>query len=153
MPLSKAVTASIVERVNRLDWNALAESLFACGFAMTPAVLSRTECEEIASMFDRDELYRKTINMSQKKFGSGFYKYFKYPLPEPIGELREAIYKHVAPIANEFNQQLNIDQRFPPTHGKLIEQCHAVGQNVQLRSCCTMSRVISTACIKMSTVR
>jgi len=68
------------------------------------------------------------LNLARYGFGRGEYQYFDYPLPEPIAELRSALYRKLAPIANRWNERVRIDVRFPDTHVAFIERCHAAGQ-------------------------
>src|SRR6266480_7031549 len=67
--------------------------------------------------------------MARHGFGSGEYKYFAYPLPPWIAQLRTAIYPPLAEIANKWNGALKSDIRFPPTHTEFLKRCHAAGQN------------------------
>ena len=44
-------------------------------------------------------MFRSRIVMARHGFGSGEYKYFAAPLPEPIATLRSALYPRLAPLA------------------------------------------------------
>jgi hypothetical protein len=66
--------------------------------------------------------------MGRHGFGKGEYKYFAYPLPDTIASLRTALYPPLARVANRWNEQMNIDQRFPPEHAAYIKRCHGGGQ-------------------------
>ena len=47
-------------------------------------------------------------------------------LPTPLS--REALYPHLAPIANQWNAAMGIDVRYPTQHADFIARCHAAGQ-------------------------
>ena len=67
--------------------------------------------------------------MEHHKYGLGEYKYFQYPLPRIVQDLREAIYPHLAPVANNWMNVLNIEKQFPAGLDGLLEHCYANGQN------------------------
>jgi hypothetical protein len=116
-------------RVDALDWGDLGGQLDERGFAITPPVLSGDECLELAGLFDDGDRFRSTIDMARYRFGDGRYRYFDHPLPTPIGPLRTAFYRHLAPIANDWSRKLGGDaEAFPLTHAGLLERCHAAGQ-------------------------
>jgi hypothetical protein len=66
--------------------------------------------------------------MERYRFGLGEYKYYQYPLPGLIQQLREGVYPKLAPIANNWMRVLNIDQHFPESLAQLLELCHAQNQ-------------------------
>ncbi len=105
MPLNQSATGGIIQRIAELDW-ASVRSLWSCGYHLTESLLSESERLALAAMFEDDSLFRKTTNMAHHNYGSGFYKYFKYPLPEVIAQMRVAFYEHLVPTANAFNEAL-----------------------------------------------
>jgi len=46
-------------------------------------------------------------------FGKGEYRYFKYPLPDLIAGMRTALYPRLAGVANEWNERMGLEQRYP----------------------------------------
>ena len=67
--------------------------------------------------------------MARHGFGKGEYRYFRYPLPALIGQLRTALYPRLAPLANGWNERMGIEARYPQEHEAFVEACHAAGQN------------------------
>jgi uncharacterized protein len=98
------------------------------GFAIIKNVLSKAECDQLIQDYNADDRYRKTITMERYRFGLGEYKYFRYPLPDLINNIRETVYPQLVPVANQWMALLNIDTRYPPTHPELKAICHDKGQ-------------------------
>ncbi|MGZ3751806.1 MAG: 2OG-Fe(II) oxygenase [Mucilaginibacter sp.] len=117
------------QRIEQLDWNAITNQMHDHGYAGVGNILTSDECDVLKQQYDNREIYRKTINMERYRFGMGEYKYFNYPLPGIIQQVRESVYPHLAPIANSWMKVLNIDKHFPPSLLGLLEQCHAHQQN------------------------
>jgi hypothetical protein len=115
-------------RVASIEWDALARALDTDGYAVLPKLLTLPECKRIRAMYTRDELFRTRIVMARHGFGRGEYKYFSYPLPSPLAELRDALYQGLAPIANRWNEMMGVDERFPEAHATFLRRCHAAGQ-------------------------
>jgi hypothetical protein len=123
-----AARAAIADRIDALDWRALAAQLDEHGFAATAEVLTAQECGELAGLFDGDG-FRATIDMARHRFGDGRYRYFAHPLPALIRDTRAAFYGHLAPIANAWSSLLSGETpTFPVTHDELLERCRAAGQ-------------------------
>jgi len=124
----KIETNDIAERVAALDWAGLSAQLDQFGCATTGRVLSADECAAISSRYDDDKLYRSRVIMARHGFGRGEYKYFAYPLPNIVASLRASLYPQLAGIANRWNEQMAVDQRFPTEHAAYLKRCHAGGQ-------------------------
>src|SRR5512138_3145804 len=92
----------IARRIEGLDWKGMQRSIWEHGYALTEPVLSAEECRDVIAMFPDDERFRSHIKMERYRFGRGEYKYFSYPLPEMVQELRENFYPRLAPVANEW---------------------------------------------------
>ncbi|MBS0267897.1 MAG: 2OG-Fe(II) oxygenase [Proteobacteria bacterium] len=112
----------------KVDWPRVEQELDTQGFALMPELLPRETCEAIAALYDKDTGFRSRIVMARHGFGKGEYKYFSYPLPPLVGELRTALYPDLARIANRWNMEMGIDIQYPKAHADFLERCHAAGQ-------------------------
>jgi hypothetical protein len=121
-------TLTADDRVASIDWNRTARELATYGAAVHPSLLATEECREIAALYSDDSKFRSHIVMARHGFGKGEYKYFAYPLPDLIGNLRAALYSYLAPVANEWNSRMNIDMRYPAKHKDFVKLCHEAGQ-------------------------
>jgi uncharacterized protein len=115
-------------RITGADWAALSEQLDGQGCAVIEQLLTPAGCRALAALYDEDDRFRSHIHMARHGFGRGEYKYFKYPLPEPIGALRTTLYPPLAEIANRWNERMGIATRYPARHAAFLEQCHDAGQ-------------------------
>lgn len=120
--------ASVADRVAAFDWEGASGSLDAQGSAMLERLLSPDECRALAGLYDDETRFRSRVVMARHGFGRGEYKYFSYPLPGRVAELRTALYPRLAPIANRWNTAMRIDVRFPETHADFLVRCHEAGQ-------------------------
>lgn len=120
--------AAIESRVASLDWGAVASDLNESGNSLLEGVLMPVECEALASLYASDEHFRSRIVMARHGFGRGEYKYFRYPLPKLLQQLRASLYEKLAPIANQWNQAMGIGIRYPEKHADFVERCRNAGQ-------------------------
>jgi uncharacterized protein len=119
---------SLERRVENYDWDAIGLDLNMFGSAVLEKLLTANECESVASLYDNDEHFRSCVNMARHGFGKGEYKYFKYPLPIVIAELRTALYSRIVTFANAWNERMNVDVRYPKKHADYLKLCHDAGQ-------------------------
>jgi hypothetical protein len=115
-------------RSEGIDWSRVTTDLDAEGSAVIEQLLTPAECAAFAAGWD-DDAYRSHIVMARHGYGRGEYKYFAYPLPPLIAELRGAIYPHLVPLANQWNERLRSEIRYPAAHDEFLQRCHQAGQS------------------------
>ncbi|SNT36567.1 hypothetical protein SAMN05216374_3491 [Tardiphaga sp. OK246] len=115
-------------RIDAIDWQRISAELDAQGCAVFEKLLTADECRHLASLYPDDSRFRSRIVMGRHGFGRGEYKYFNYPLPDPIAGLRPALYGPLSTIANRWNEAMGIDVRFPADHAAFLKRCHEAGQ-------------------------
>jgi hypothetical protein len=120
--------AVITERLAGLDWPRLTTDLDTYGCAVINAVLTPSECSALAATYATDACFRSRVVMARHGFGRGEYKYFAYPLPAVVANLRSILYPPLASIANHWHEALGIAVRYPDTHAAFVERCHQAGQ-------------------------
>ena len=98
------------------------------GYAVVPGLLDPAECGALAALYEGDEAFRSRVVMARHNFGSGEYKYLRYPLPAAVSALREALYPRLVPLANRWHERLRLAPRFPATLQVYLDRCHAAGQ-------------------------
>jgi hypothetical protein len=116
------------KRVESGDWAAIAASVNDIGGALLPRLLSTAEARRIRTLFDDDTLFRSTVDMAPRRYGSGRYRYFHAPYPEPIEQLKQALYPRLLPIAREWWAKLGRVAPWPDTLDEWLQICHAAGQ-------------------------
>jgi uncharacterized protein len=129
MPRTAQIHRHETDRASDLDWARIAGDLDSYGCATTGPLLSAAECKALIASYANEALFRSRVVMARHGFGKGEYKYFTYPLPALVAELRAAFYPPLAGIANRWNEALRIDQRFPNGLGAFLARCHKAGQS------------------------
>lgn len=110
------------------NWSLLTNQLLETGYALLPTVLSPAECAHLIGRYDDEPAFRKTISMAQHRFGLGEYKYFGYPLPTVVQQLRTDLYSQLAPVANEYLIKLNLPAPYPAQLPDFLSYCAEHGQ-------------------------
>ena len=128
--LAKSVIASddVTTRVGQLDWERISRELDDQGNAVLEDLLTPVECRDLADLYRKDDLFRSQVIMARHGFGRGEYKYFSYPLPGLVEEVREGLYPRLAPVANRWNEAMGIDIRYPEKLADFVRRCHDAGQ-------------------------
>ena len=112
----------------RTEWADVLAALDERGHAVLRGVLDPGECRELAALYADDAAFRSRVVMARHNFGSGEYKYLRYPLPAPVATLRQSLYPHLAPLANLWHERLRLEPRFPAGLDDYLDRCHAAGQ-------------------------
>jgi uncharacterized protein len=125
---SNSTPRKIQSRIESLDWTRISASLHESGWARTGEVLTAQECDGLRALYSNDKLFRSRVVMARHRFGLGEYKYFAYPLPRLVADLRESLYARLAAVANDWESKLGGKSHYPATHQEFIKLCHAGGQ-------------------------
>jgi len=120
--------SDIAARVTAIDWTQATSELDTQGCAVLKGLLTEEECHALSALYPEDAIFRSRIVMGRHGFGRGEYKYFAYPLPQPIAELRPALYERLRATANRWNEAMGIDIRYPEDHEAFLARCHKAGQ-------------------------
>jgi hypothetical protein len=123
-----SAASELAARVDAIDWTQAASELDAQGCAVLKGLLSADECRALAAFYPDDGRFRSKVVMGRHGFGRGEYKYFAYPLPDLIAQLRPALYAQLRGTANHWNEILGIDISYPDSHAAFLKRCHAAGQ-------------------------
>jgi len=118
----------ISARVDALDWPQIEADLDAQGCAVLKQLLTPEQCCALVALYPDDAQFRSRVVMGRHGFGRGEYKYFAYPLPELIAQLRPALYARLQGIANRWNEAMGIAIRYPAQHAAFLQRCHDAGQ-------------------------
>ncbi|MGC2775280.1 MAG: 2OG-Fe(II) oxygenase [Bradyrhizobium sp.] len=114
--------------IDAIEWTEVEHELDARGCAVLAQLLSPEECSALAALYPDDQRFRNRVVMARHGFGRGEYKYFSYPLPDPIAQLRPQLYANLVAIANRWNAAMGIDVRYPAEHEDFLARCHQAGQ-------------------------
>jgi uncharacterized protein len=119
---------SIARRVASLPWEEMRTGLDRNGSALGTPLLSNDECDSLIDSYNDERLYRSTIHMQRYRFGAGEYKYFSYPLPPVIDQLRRAFWPYLLPVAQAWWTELGRPCPWPDNFDDWLEICNHAGQ-------------------------
>ena len=126
--LQQTSLPSIDQRIVGVDWDDIHATLDRQGWAVVPGLLGGAECEAIAALYGPSDRFHSHVVMARHGFGQGEYRYFSYPLPPLVEQMRSALYPRLVPIANCWHERMGIEVRFPAEHAAFLDRCHSAGQ-------------------------
>jgi uncharacterized protein len=127
--VTRDVRSAWHRRVEGADWDAIAAELDELGGALLPQLLTAADTARLIRLYDQDDAFRSTVDMARHRFGQGEYRYLCHPLPEPIEELRRALYPHLLPIARDWYAKLGRPTPWPGSLDEWLAMCHEAGQS------------------------
>jgi len=120
--------AHVAKRVAEFDWERILVSIDQSGYAVLESLLLPQECALLAARYEEQSAFRSKIVMARHGFGQGEYKYFAYPLPDLVADLRRALYPRLHGLANRWNERMGVAVRYPEKHDAFLNRCHRAGQ-------------------------
>jgi uncharacterized protein len=119
---------NLKQRISAIPWESRTGDINRHGYTLVEGFLDQQECQDLIKIYEEENRFRKTVVMERHRFGKGEYKYFSYPLPVNLQSIRENIYPYLVPLANQWMQELNIEEKFPADHADMIRLCRDRGQ-------------------------
>ena len=116
------------QRVESADWETITAEVNTLGGALLPPLVSPSEAHAIRELYGQPRYFRSTVDMARYRFGEGQYRYFKTPYPEPIEQLKQALYPRLLPIARDWAARLGWSASWPETLDEWLRMCHHAGQ-------------------------
>ena len=118
------------QRVDSADWEAITAEVNSLGGALLPPLVTPGEAQRIRELYGQAGYFRSTVDMGRHRFGEGQYRYFKTPYPEPIEQLKHALYPHLLPIARDWAAKLGWSALWPDTLDEWLRMCRGAGSDV-----------------------
>lgn len=114
-----------------LDWADIASRLDMEGHAILPGLLSPEQARSLSHRTDSHTATHRVPTASCHP-GRGDLHPLDHPLPEPLAAWREAFYAHLAPIANHWNEKLDLGYRYPERLELFLQCNRKAGRNRSL---------------------
>lgn len=128
MSISSVAMSAWRTRVDAAPWASIASQIDELGCAPIPQLLTSAEAHRLIDLYENGDAFRSTVDMGRHRFGEGEYRYLAWPLPDPVEELRQALYRKLLPIARDWHSRLGRPEPWPETLDDWLDMCHAAGQ-------------------------
>lgn len=118
---------SLETTFGKLDWSGIAAQLDSEGYAVLPRLLAPEDARELAREAAMPNTLRRA-SLESAHLGRGELFYFGANSPLPWAPWRMAFYRHLAPVANRWNETLNMAYRYPAELHAFLERNRLAGQ-------------------------
>jgi uncharacterized protein len=118
---------SLATMIEDFDWTAIAAQLDSEGYAVLPRLLAPDHASELARMARTANTLRR-VSLDSLDLGRGDLLYFDAGLPQPWAQWREAFYRQLVPLANRWNETLNLSYRYPAELAGFLAHNRQAGQ-------------------------
>jgi hypothetical protein len=118
--------------IDRLDWASITAQLDAEGCAMVRGLLDARTARALARQVTAARTVR--VPLSSIELGRGELFYFEGRLPAPLETWRTGFYRHLAVIADRWNEALGVDGRYPAQLDGFVQRNRLAGQT-RAQSC------------------
>ena len=116
------------QRVDGGDWEAITAEVNEYGGALLPQLLTPAEAERLRSLYERDGLFRSTVEHGQAPVRRGRVPLPQDPLPGAGGAPQAGALPRLVPIARDWHTRLGRPAPWPDTLDEWLRMCHEAGQ-------------------------
>lgn len=92
-----ARTPTLEARLGAVDWEHARRALRERGVVTLEALFTPRECRRILNDSTEPARFERSVDMLAKGYGVGAYHFYREPVPQPAGRLRESLYRKLAP--------------------------------------------------------
>jgi len=139
------------KRVASCPWDTISSELDSQGSATFGPLLTPDECDSLIREYETESLYRGRTVMERHGYGRGEYRYFAYPLPPLVSELRTRSIRTSQKSPTPGTQRWARRPAFWTITRRICSAVTRRARFVRRRCSCDMDRATSIACIRTST--
>ncbi|SFR96014.1 hypothetical protein SAMN05216570_1323 [Dyella sp. OK004] len=122
-----------ISSIDRLDWADVGTQLDQEGYALLPGLFDAAQARALPPWTGTAKAGHHE-SLASGDLGSGDLFYLAQPLPEPLATWQAAFYRHLAPVANRWNETLGVGYRYPDELDAFIALNQLAGQRRQRSS-------------------
>ena len=123
----RPVVSSFAALIDRLDWTGIAAQLDSEGHAVLTGLIEPAMADDLPRQTERWAASRRE-SLASSGLGRGELFYFDESLPAPWASLRLALYRKLAPIANRWNEYVEVADRYPDELADFQQRNRQAGQ-------------------------